>query len=494
MKTKTMSRLLAVLMAVMMVFSVVPMATLSLAAPAAASTSTTVKLSKCTFTYEKNTVYTGKARKPALKVTYGNQTLVSGKDYTVTYQNNKAVGIATMTVTAKRGSGFTGSKTLKFVIRPAKVKALTTTKQSTTGIRLSWSAVKGATGYCVYTYDTKTKTYTRVKATTKTAATIKNLKEGTTYRFAVRAFAKANGKIIYGVYSAKLKAATKAGATPTPQPLPDGIAKVTGVEFVKNGTAVTLTWNKAANALGYQICSYDPETGKYATMAKATTNKVTLSNLELQKPYLIAVRGYTSNGDSTVYGDFSDPVKVTVFFADKYSALFQSGCFQATIKTDMEGMTDPVTIATKDGNLYMKTKMAISDSSKTTITILYLKKTGKTYMKMGSVWFDATSVMGGDDSMLDVASMFTGLEFGNTDAITVSSEKIGSTTYVVETIPGENNSATKLYFKDGTLARIVTVERGRAVSTTVISSITDQVDDKLFKKPKMAVDLSALDM
>ena len=43
--------------------------------------------------------YTGSALTPALTITYGDQTLVSGTDYTVSYSNNINVGQATVTVT-----------------------------------------------------------------------------------------------------------------------------------------------------------------------------------------------------------------------------------------------------------------------------------------------------------------------------------------------------------------------------------------------------------
>ena len=516
MKKSTLSRLLAVLMVVLMAFSAIPAASLSAASAAktSASAAANVKLSKCTFTYEKGQVYTGKARKPAVTVTYGKKTLVNGTDYTVSYKNNKAIGIATMTVTAKSGSGFTGSKTLKFVIRPAKVKGLTSTKQNTSAVRLSWTAVKGATGYRVYRYDAKTKTWVKAKNVTGTVATIKKLAENTAYIFMVRAFAKADGKVYWSVNSAKLKVKTKAQpVTPVdpqpvdpqpvdpqpvdpqpvdPQPVdPDPLAKVTGLKAVKNGKSVNLTWNAVANAPSYHICSYDPATKKYTSLMKSTTNKATLTGLTMEKTYYIAVRAFAEGSGETIYGDFSDLVRVTVYYADYYGALFRSGTFQATIKTNMEGMTDPITIATKNGNLYLKTKMAVSDSGKVDVQILYLKKSGKTYLCMSGLWFDATSVMDGDESLLDIAAIFGELDFGNNDNITVSTEKHGDTTYNIETISNGTDNYTKLYIKNGTLVKIVTVENGTAATSITFSSITDQVDDSLFKKPKYPLDLAA---
>lgn len=509
MKKTTLSRLLAVLMVVLMAVSAVPAASLSVASAAktSAATAATVKLSKCTFTYDKNQVYTGKARKPAVTVTYGDKTLVKGTDYTVTYKNNKDIGIASMTLTAKSGSGFTGSKTLKFVIRPAKVKGLTSTKKTVSAIRLSWTAVKGATGYRVYRYDAKTKTYVKVKNVTGTAATVKKLTAGTTYRFAVRAYTIVGKKVYWGVYSKVLKAKTLAQPSvdpqPQPQPQPDTLPQVTGLSATKNGTTVTLTWNAIAGVATYHVCSYDAATQQYTTLEKTTTNKANLTGLAMEKTYAIAVRAYAEGSDKTVYGAFSQPLSVTVYYADEYSALFKSGTFQATIKTNMEGMTDPITIATKNGNLFMQTKMdVLGDGTKRVVKYLYLKKTGKTYMYLGmptlinpnyGVWFDATSVMGDDDSMFDIISIFAEMDFSSASNITVSTKKSGSTVYNVETIREDANHTTILYIHDGNLVKVVSYENGTVVSSITFTALTSNVNENLFKTKGTIVDLSALE-
>lgn len=64
----------------------------------------------------------------ALKVTYKKQTLVESTDngltgdYTVSYQNNMAVGTAKVTITAVEGSGFTGSKSITYKIVGTSIK------------------------------------------------------------------------------------------------------------------------------------------------------------------------------------------------------------------------------------------------------------------------------------------------------------------------------------------------------------------------------------
>lgn len=89
-------------------------------------------------------IYTGKKLKPAVAVKSGAKKLVKGKDYTVSYQKNKKLGKASVTV---KGIGnYTGSQkvTFKIVLKKGKVKKIVKSgKKATVMIR----KVTGARGY-----------------------------------------------------------------------------------------------------------------------------------------------------------------------------------------------------------------------------------------------------------------------------------------------------------------------------------------------------------
>ena len=77
-----------------------------------------------------NQVYNGKTLKPNVKVYSGDFVLTKDVDYTISYSNNKNIGTASVTVSAKDGSKFRGSKTVKFSIKknnPMTVKVKTAT-------------------------------------------------------------------------------------------------------------------------------------------------------------------------------------------------------------------------------------------------------------------------------------------------------------------------------------------------------------------------------
>ncbi|MBR3095002.1 MAG: fibronectin type III domain-containing protein, partial [Clostridia bacterium] len=208
---KTANRLLAVLLAALMLCSVVPAATFTLASAAKASTSAAAakSLSKATVAYAKTQYYNGSARKPKVTVTLGGTRLKKNRDYTVSYRNNTDFGVGVITIKAKAGSAYTGSKTVKFKIVPARVKGLKTAKTTTSAVKLTWRAVPGAKGYVICRYDAKTGTYTKIKTVKKLTYTVRGLTPATLYRFAVRAYARTN-KTFYGPYSKAVKAKTQA--------------------------------------------------------------------------------------------------------------------------------------------------------------------------------------------------------------------------------------------------------------------------------------------
>ena len=83
-------------------------------------------LGSCTMTLQAASFeYTGSQIKPDVTIKDGSTTLVSGTDYTLSYQNNTNIGTATVTATGKGKYGGTLSKT--FIIKSANVAGITMT-------------------------------------------------------------------------------------------------------------------------------------------------------------------------------------------------------------------------------------------------------------------------------------------------------------------------------------------------------------------------------
>ena len=150
----------------------------------------------------KDQVYTGKALKPAVKVVLNGKTLTRGRDYTVSYSYNTAIGTALVEVT---GVGdYTGTAMTGFKINPKAVTGLKLAagKGSLTA---SWKKAPGGVGGYQLQYGLKKNFSGAKKVTVRKAATLKkvlkNLKKGKTYYVRIRTWKTDSGYTYWSTWS-----------------------------------------------------------------------------------------------------------------------------------------------------------------------------------------------------------------------------------------------------------------------------------------------------
>ena len=241
--------------------------------------------------------YDGKAKKPAVLIEDKmGVDLKEGTDYKLTYASGrKNPGKYSVKITFM--GNYSGTKTLYFTILPGKTSKVTAT-QSTDSIKLSWKKVSGATGYRVYQYNSKTGKYEKIKTLTGTSYTVKKLKAGTSYKFAVKAYTKADGETLWANSSVTFKTATKP-ATPT-------------VKATAGTGKVTLSWSKVSGATGYVIYMKN-SSGEFKKVATTKNLKYTVSNLDNGKKYYFRVRAYKTVDGTNIYGDFKTVNATTLY-------------------------------------------------------------------------------------------------------------------------------------------------------------------------------------
>ena len=139
----------------------------------------TIRLSAKTFSFN------GKRQTPKVIVTdQKGKILKKNTDYTLTYsEGRKRVG--TYQIKIKFIGNYKGSKTLKYKILPGEATDLRASALVKSA-ELQWTAAPGATHYVVYYSQTKRKGYQKLGKTTKTKATMVQLKSGATYYFRIR--------------------------------------------------------------------------------------------------------------------------------------------------------------------------------------------------------------------------------------------------------------------------------------------------------------------
>lgn len=151
---------------------------------------------------EDSVTYTGKALKPKVKISYGNKKLKSGKDYTITYTNNIAIGKAAAIIQGK--GNFKGKKKISFDIG-VKAPQISKVSSKNNKLKVEWNVNTEAAGYEIQysadkTFQSKVKKKTITKSS-KVSFQSGKLKKGQKYYVRMRSYTKTSGKKIYGGYS-----------------------------------------------------------------------------------------------------------------------------------------------------------------------------------------------------------------------------------------------------------------------------------------------------
>ncbi len=249
-------------------------------------------------------IYDGKNKTPRVTVTDadGNR-LVKNVDYKTSVASKRS-GIGRYTVKVTFIGKYSGSKNVYFTILPGKPASVKSASQTTSSVKLSWSAVPGAAGYTVYRYSPTKKAYVKAGTTEGTSYTVSKLYTGTKYTFRVVSYGKTSaGKVYDSDVYALLKTATK---TKTPE-----LTKVTASST--KGKAYVYHSNVSGET-GYTIyysTSKDSGFKKYANF-KADTTRCDITGLTSGKTYYFKVRTYIKTDSGYVYSSWSSVKSVKV--------------------------------------------------------------------------------------------------------------------------------------------------------------------------------------
>ncbi len=146
-------------------------------------------------------VYDGKTKTPEVRAYLGGKKLTLNKDFTVSYSNNKNIGMATVTV---KGCGeYSGSFNKTFKISTAKQK-ITKIKTAKGGFTAKWKKQSMADGYQLKyanNSDFENGKSKYVKTNSTTSLSVNKLRSGKTYFVKVRSYTTVGGKKIYGDWS-----------------------------------------------------------------------------------------------------------------------------------------------------------------------------------------------------------------------------------------------------------------------------------------------------
>lgn len=255
-------------------------------------------------------VYNGQSITPVVYVAYNHNYLIQNTDFTATYSNNNAPGVATVKI---KGIGnYSGSISKTYIILPEKIASVSIKKSSATSAVISWSAASKVSGYEILKFDSAKNAYVHLThvSNSQTSYKVSSLKNSTAYYYQVRAYKTVNDKNYYG----------EAGNTVFTFIKPSKV-KLKSVTLSK--TTLKVEWKKV-NCSGYEI-TYTTDRKfkkglKKVKIKNPKTVKKTIKKLKKNKKYYVKVRAYTDYNGVRYYGDRS--TMLSSYYSNVYATYY----------------------------------------------------------------------------------------------------------------------------------------------------------------------------
>jgi uncharacterized protein (TIGR02145 family) len=182
-------------------------------------------------------------------------------------------------------SGGEGSQSavVSATTQPVAPTGVTAAANSTSSIVISWSSVKGATGYYIYRGASLAGSYERVGTSTAASYTNSSLTAGTAYYYKVSAY----NSVGEGSQSDAVSAATLPVAP-------------TGVKVAANSTtSITIGWSSVTGATGYRVYRSSTASGTYEEVGTSATTTYENTGLTAGTAYYYKVAAYSSGGEGS---------------------------------------------------------------------------------------------------------------------------------------------------------------------------------------------------
>lgn len=216
-------------------------------------------------------------------------------------------------VSAVSGDGTVGAavKSKKVAVHLKPVTDLTVTTDSSTRMKLTWTASAGAGSYQVYQADGAGKGLEQIAATEKTGYTVTGLSANTEYTFRIVAGVDGSDKTYQSDYSAAV-----AGRT--------GMKAPSSLKCTPSRHTVKVSWKKVAGAKTYEIYRREKK-GSYKRITTTKSVKYTDKKVKDNKTYYYRVRARASDTGGDLYGDYCKEKKVQVLPLSGYVVCVDAG-------------------------------------------------------------------------------------------------------------------------------------------------------------------------
>ena len=190
------------------------------------------------------------------------------------------------------------SDVLSYTCQLPAPKTVTAELYGYNDICVSWSKVKGASGYCVYYKKGSSGSYKLLKRTTALQVKQSNLSSGTQYKYKIVPYYKSGSKYYNSIHYQTASVYTlKKLATPTMKK--------------QSSSQILMTWEDIEGQTGYQISRSTSSTGTniISTWASDTAESKVLKKPTDKKTRYYKIRAYKTVNGKKIYGPWSKAVK-----------------------------------------------------------------------------------------------------------------------------------------------------------------------------------------
>lgn len=252
-------------------------------------------VTECTVAGIADKTYTGEEVTQKLVLKYGSLVLEEDADYSAEYSDNIYPGTAEVTVTGM--GNYTGTVTSDFKIVVPDLTAPADVSAELYGyddIKVSWSKVKGASGYYVYCRKSTGSSWNLVGKSTTSSIKKADFADGAKYYFRVYPYQKINGTTYMdsssrtsdGLYTLKKLSAPS--------------IKKSSKNYVK------LSWSNIPGETGYQIARSKYRTKSFAVVKTVSSKyKSAVIKTTRNKTYYYRIRAYKTVNGTKIYGPWS---------------------------------------------------------------------------------------------------------------------------------------------------------------------------------------------
>ena len=167
----------------------------------------------------------------------------------------------------------------------------------------------------------------------------------------------------------------------------------------------------------------------------------------------------------------------------KYEEIFKSGTYVMTVTMNDPDYPEPVTMALKNGNMYVETAMSMEEGKEPLrLKMLYLKNEDIMYLLID----DLKKYCKLPEEMVaefDMSSMVSDFKINTVGEIKTSTANINGKTLAVESYVNEAGETVNYYFDGENIVRLDTIKKDGTTDSVYYSMFSTNVSDSYFKIP-----------